>query len=62
MEETQPGRLAVWHLRKDADALRLDIDLDPGLSATVVIDRNGHATTTLSGAFARWMQESRQAA
>jgi hypothetical protein len=61
MDEAPPGRLAVWHLRQDDDALRLEIDLDPGLSATVTIDPDGRTTTELSGPFAAWMRAQQAA-
>jgi hypothetical protein len=49
MDESEPGRLAVWRVRNSREnQLRLEIDLGHDWGFTLTIDRAGHAIANLS--------------
>jgi hypothetical protein len=57
MDETQPGRLAVWHVHDAVtDELCLHIVLDCNRAMLLRIRSDGHVTTTLGKRFTEWLQ------
>jgi len=63
MDETPPGRLAVWRVHGVVDELCLHIDLDCDGAVLLRISPDGHVTTTLTKRFTEWLAtEAQQAA
>jgi hypothetical protein len=62
MDETEPGRLAVWRVHGGRDELCLHIDLDCDRSVLLRISPDGRVVTTLRKRFAARLQAGAQQA